>query len=69
MNVPENYCGPCYGAKGQGECCNTCDDIQDAYSELGWNADLDSFEQVRNNERGKSRLILMFFFFFFWKKK
>ncbi|CAO3681625.1 unnamed protein product [Rhizopus stolonifer] len=45
MNVPENYCGPCYGAKGQGECCNSCDDIQDAYSELGWNADLDSFEQ------------------------
>ncbi|KAG1152174.1 hypothetical protein G6F37_005747 [Rhizopus arrhizus] len=45
MNVPDDYCGSCYGAKGSNECCNTCEEIQNAYSELGWNVDPDNFEQ------------------------
>ncbi|KAI9265958.1 endoplasmic reticulum vesicle transporter-domain-containing protein [Sporodiniella umbellata] len=45
LDVPENYCGPCYGVKGAGECCNTCSDVTDAYSEAGWDAKMDDFEQ------------------------
>lgn len=37
----QNYCGPCYGApppataSKQG-CCNTCDDVREAYAVKGW---------------------------------
>ncbi|PWN27591.1 DUF1692-domain-containing protein [Jaminaea rosea] len=30
----KDYCGSCYGAK-QG-CCNTCDEVQEAYQAVGW---------------------------------
>ncbi|KAI8092304.1 endoplasmic reticulum vesicle transporter-domain-containing protein [Gilbertella persicaria] len=46
--VPENYCGPCYGANVNDEenpCCNTCEEVQRAYTEMGWSADSDNFEQ------------------------
>lgn len=31
-------CGDCYGAKSPNEdgCCNTCDDVRKAYSDMGW---------------------------------
>jgi len=29
-------CGSCYGAGEVGECCNTCDDIRNAYKKKGW---------------------------------
>jgi hypothetical protein len=29
-------CGNCYGAGRKGECCNTCQDVKDAYARLGW---------------------------------
>lgn len=29
-------CGNCYGAAGKGICCNTCDDVRDAYAQSGW---------------------------------
>lgn len=33
-----NYCGSCYGAaEVEGTCCNTCDDVRDAYNKKGWN--------------------------------
>ncbi|KAI8141531.1 endoplasmic reticulum vesicle transporter-domain-containing protein [Fennellomyces sp. T-0311] len=35
----EGYCGPCYGANPHGAenpCCNTCDDVRKAYSDMGW---------------------------------
>lgn len=39
--LPENYCGPCYGAhKEEGQCCNTCDDVIEAYNEKKWKTDL-----------------------------
>ena len=34
--LPPDYCGGCYGARGEGVCCNTCDDVRLAYSERGW---------------------------------
>eukprot|EP01031_Cornospumella_fuschlensis_P044191 gene44191-54032_t len=29
-------CGKCYGAGRPGQCCNTCQDVRDAYERLGW---------------------------------
>src|ERR1700733_2742123 len=35
---PEDYCGPCYGGKSPNEngCCNTCQEVRDAYQANGW---------------------------------
>lgn len=30
------YCGSCYGARPDGECCNSCGEVRKAYSEKGW---------------------------------
>ena len=39
-NLPDNYCGPCYGAhEKEGDCCNTCDDVIDRYKKRKWNSD------------------------------
>jgi hypothetical protein len=39
--LPENYCGPCYGAQEEeGQCCQTCDDVIDAYKKKRWKSDL-----------------------------
>ena len=29
-------CGDCYGAGTEGQCCNTCDDVRQAYELAGW---------------------------------
>lgn len=29
-------CGSCYGARPDNECCNTCDDLKEAYRIRGW---------------------------------
>lgn len=29
-------CGNCYGAGTRGQCCNTCQEVKDAYARLGW---------------------------------
>jgi len=35
--LPPDYCGSCYGAeKTPGQCCNTCDQVQEAYRGKGW---------------------------------
>lgn len=34
------YCGPCYGAKDIGDCCQTCQDVMDAYQKKRWNGDV-----------------------------
>jgi endoplasmic reticulum-Golgi intermediate compartment protein 3 len=31
-----NECGNCYGAAKPGICCNSCQDVRDAYSQMGW---------------------------------
>ncbi|CDS13876.1 hypothetical protein LRAMOSA06050 [Lichtheimia ramosa] len=47
-----DYCGPCYGANPKGEanpCCNTCDDVRRAYSDMGWKLpDESNLEQCVN---------------------
>ncbi|KAL7543550.1 hypothetical protein ACHAWF_007411, partial [Thalassiosira exigua] len=32
----EEFCGPCYGAGDEDECCNTCDDVKRAYRRKQW---------------------------------
>lgn len=47
-DLPGEYCGPCYGARFKGEeksCCNSCEEVQRAYTDQGWVANIDSFEQ------------------------
>lgn len=40
------YCGSCYGAGNEGQCCNTCTSVQEAYQHKGWAMiDLDKIEQ------------------------
>lgn len=31
-----DFCGSCYGAGDEGECCNTCDDVKRAYTRRSW---------------------------------
>jgi len=46
--LPPDYCGSCYGAgMEEGQCCNTCDSVQDAYRKRGWTANPDTFEQCK----------------------
>jgi len=42
-----DYCGSCYGAEQrQGDCCNTCEEVQEAYRSKGWAfANADGIEQ------------------------
>lgn len=44
-------CGSCYGAGEEGECCDTCDDVQRAYKRKGWVIkDIDSVEQCKGTQ-------------------
>ena len=36
--LPADYCGSCYGAGKEGDCCNTCEELKQAYSEKGWSS-------------------------------
>uniref|UniRef100_A0A1Q3FDV6 Endoplasmic reticulum-Golgi intermediate compartment protein 3 n=1 Tax=Culex tarsalis TaxID=7177 RepID=A0A1Q3FDV6_CULTA len=43
-----NPCGSCYGAqKNSSHCCNTCQDVIDAYRDKQWNPTLEEFEQCK----------------------
>lgn len=44
-------CGSCYGAGEEGECCDTCDDVQRAYRRKGWVLkDMESVEQCKGSQ-------------------
>ena len=39
-------CGDCYGAGEEGECCNSCEDVKQAYKRKGWSLrDLSNIKQ------------------------
>lgn len=41
------YCGSCYGAMPDGFCCNTCEDVREAYRKKGWSVSAaNEIEQV-----------------------
>lgn len=45
----ETYCGSCYGAEtSSDDCCNSCDEIREAYGKKGWGiSDPDLFDQCK----------------------
>jgi hypothetical protein len=50
----ENYCGSCYGAGEEGECCNSCDDVKRVYIRKGWTlTDIDKIGQCKNQVAAK----------------
>lgn len=34
--LPKYYCGSCYGAGDEGQCCNSCEELKSAYVGKGW---------------------------------
>lgn len=46
-----NYCGSCYGAQSrEGQCCNTCAEVRDAYRTKGWALlDVEKVEQCHHD--------------------
>jgi endoplasmic reticulum-Golgi intermediate compartment protein 3 len=56
VELPDNYCGPCYGAhQNETQCCNTCDELMEAYKTKRWRTDLllQSAEQCIREGRDK----------------
>lgn len=54
--LPDDYCGPCYGAqKTDADCCNTCDDLLAAYKQKKWmtNVIMNTAEQCIREGRHK----------------
>ncbi len=35
-SLKKDYCGPCYGAGVEGQCCNHCDDVIQCYKDKKW---------------------------------
>jgi len=42
-------CGSCYGAGNPGQCCNTCQEVTDAYARKGWS--LSQIQTIEQCER------------------
>lgn len=60
----EGGCGSCYGAQANStHCCNTCQDIIDAYREKRWNPDTEKFEQCKKenyvDKEGQARKLAL----------
>ena len=56
--LPPDYCGSCYGAEAKaGDCCNTCDDVIDAYKRKRWGSHdvVKSAEQCQREGRTSDR--------------
>jgi endoplasmic reticulum-Golgi intermediate compartment protein 3 len=50
--APKNICGSCYGAQtNDSQCCNTCQDVIDAYRAKKWNPNTDDFEQCKHEKK------------------
>lgn len=43
--VEDGYCGNCFGASAVGACCNTCEDVREAYRRKGWQFNAKGVEQ------------------------
>ena len=59
-DLPDDYCGPCFGAhEEEGQCCQTCDEVIEAYKKKRWKTDLVKFtaeqciREGRDNEEPK----------------
>ena len=55
--IPENYCGPCYGAhESDGQCCQTCDDVIQAYAKKKWKSELLRYTAEQCIREGRDKL-------------
>lgn len=56
--VPDDYCGPCYGAADdEDQCCNDCDTVVKAYKKKRWNEDAvlkDAEQCIREGRKPKN---------------
>lgn len=48
--IQEVKCGSCYGAAADGICCNTCEDVKNAYAVKGWQVNIEEVEQCKNDK-------------------
>lgn len=54
--LPENYCGPCYGANDdENKCCNTCDELLEAYIAKKWRTDVVQFTSEQCMREGRDK--------------
>ena len=58
----EGYCGSCYGGEPpESGCCNTCDEVREAYTQRGWSfSNPGSIDQVRSLRTGVHPSYLVF---------
>jgi endoplasmic reticulum-Golgi intermediate compartment protein 3 len=55
--VPDDYCGPCYGANEMlSECCNSCDELIQAYKNKRWRTDLLSITAEQCIREGRDKV-------------
>jgi hypothetical protein len=55
-DLPENYCGPCYGAQEEdSSCCNSCDSVVEAYEKKRWRTDLIQFAAEQCLREGRDK--------------
>eukprot|EP00588_Corethron_pennatum_P010314 CAMPEP_0194279710 /NCGR_PEP_ID=MMETSP0169-20130528/14077_1 /TAXON_ID=218684 /ORGANISM="Corethron pennatum, Strain L29A3" /LENGTH=407 /DNA_ID=CAMNT_0039024165 /DNA_START=118 /DNA_END=1341 /DNA_ORIENTATION=- len=53
----KDFCGDCYGAAADGECCNTCDDVKRMYRAAGWKLpNIADIAQCKNEVRAKDEV-------------
>lgn len=55
--LPEDYCGPCYGAQeNPDQCCQTCDDVIQAYTKKRWKAELLKYTAEQCVREGRDKV-------------
>jgi len=56
--LPDKYCGPCYGAhESEGQCCDTCDDIIEAYQKKRWKTELLTYTAEQCVREGRDKAL------------
>lgn len=54
--LPNDYCGPCYGAQEkEDQCCQTCDEVLAAYNKKRWKTDLLKFTAEQCIREGRDK--------------
>lgn len=54
QKLPEDYCGPCYGAaETEGQCCQSCDELIEAYTKKKWKTDMLKFTSEQCIREGR----------------
>jgi len=55
--LPENYCGPCFGAgETEHSCCNTCDELLEAYKQKKWRSEIVQITSEQCIREGRDKM-------------